>query len=254
MGRPIRNVTSTSGKGDTSHRRTFLGAGIAAVFGRAGVNADESTPRLETMTQWLKASPKMRKLALQSCLDRIRAMEPSIHAWVQVLPQKSTGRGSLSEIPFGVKDIIETRGLATEYGSSIYKGRIGTTDAAVIRELRKRGAILLGKTETTAFAYQTPAPTRNPRDLKHTPGGSSSGSAAAGAAGMVPSRLLLWRNRIQAHLWSSLHGRRLTAIAKPGHAWILHAHTKRYVGVVGIVGAFHGLCRGFRFRSARANA
>ncbi len=74
-------------------------------------------------------------------------------------------------------------------GSPIYKGRIGTEDAAIVRALRELGAILLGKTETTAFAYRTPAPTRNPRDLAHTPGGSSSGSAAAVAAGMVPVAL-----------------------------------------------------------------
>jgi Asp-tRNA(Asn)/Glu-tRNA(Gln) amidotransferase A subunit family amidase len=116
-------------------------------------------------------------------------MDSSIHAWVQVSPQKPTGRGKLSEIPFGVKDIIETRGLATEYGSPIYKGRIGTADAAIVRDMRQRGGILLGKTHAAAFAYRTPAPTRNPRDLEHTPGGSSSGSAAAIAAGMVPVAL-----------------------------------------------------------------
>jgi len=76
--------------------------------------------------------------------------------------------------------------MATEYGSPLYKGRVGTEDAAIIREMRSRGAILLGKTVTTAFAYRTPGPTRNPRNLDHTPGGSSSGSAAAVAAGMVP--------------------------------------------------------------------
>jgi Asp-tRNA(Asn)/Glu-tRNA(Gln) amidotransferase A subunit family amidase len=95
----------------------------------------------------------------------------------------------LSGIPFGAKDIMETRGLSTEYGSPIYKGRIGSDDAAIVRELRLRGAILLGKTQTTAFAYRTPAATRNPRNLEHTPGGSSSGSAAAVAAGMVPLAL-----------------------------------------------------------------
>ena len=116
-------------------------------------------------------------------------MDPSIHAWVQVLPQRPTGNGKLSEVPFGAKDIIETRGLSTEYGSPIYKGRIGTADAAIVREMRHRGAILLGKTHCTAFAYFTPPPTRNPRDLEHTPGGSSSGSAAAVAAGMVPVAL-----------------------------------------------------------------
>jgi Asp-tRNA(Asn)/Glu-tRNA(Gln) amidotransferase A subunit family amidase len=113
-------------------------------------------------------------------------MEASILAWVQVSPQRDPGRGRLSGIPYGVKDIVETRGLATEYGSPIYKGRIGTTDAAIIREMRGRGAILLGKTQTAAFAYAKPPPTRNPRDLGHTPGGSSSGSATAIAAGMAP--------------------------------------------------------------------
>ena len=141
---------------------------------------------METLSQWLLASPKTRQLELQACLNRIQKMEPSIHAWVQVQPQRPTGHGKLSEIPFGVKDTIETRGLSTEYGSPIYKGRVGSADAAIVREMRRRGAILLGKTQTTAFAYRTPAPTRNPRDLAHTPGGSSSGSAAAVAAGMVP--------------------------------------------------------------------
>ena len=116
-------------------------------------------------------------------------MDPSIHAWVQVAPQRPTGNGKLSEIPFGAKDIMETRGLSTEYGSPVYKGRIGTADAAIVREMRRRGAILLGKTHCAAFAYRTPAPTRNPRGLERTPGGSSSGSAAAVAAGMVPVAL-----------------------------------------------------------------
>ena len=139
-----------------------------------------------TLTQWLKASPEARRQALQICLDRIKELEPAIHAWVQVLPQQPLGHGKLFGIPFGVKDIFETRGMATEYGSPIYQGRIGSDDAAVVHDLRSRGAILLGKTQTTAFSYRTPAPTRNPRDLQHTPGGSSSGSAAAVAAGMVP--------------------------------------------------------------------
>jgi Asp-tRNA(Asn)/Glu-tRNA(Gln) amidotransferase A subunit family amidase len=162
----------------------LLIGGIAGAIGaKIGI---AQTPRLETLTQWLNASRSKREEALQQCLDRIREADPSIHAWVQVSPQKPTGDGKLAGIPFGAKDIIETRGLATEYGSSIYKGRIGTRDAAIVRELRRRGAILLGKTVTTAFAYFTPGPTRNPRDLEHTPGGSSSGSAAAVAAGMVP--------------------------------------------------------------------
>ena len=169
-------------------RRTFLFTGFAAAMGATmGVTSQKAL--LETLTQWFDASRRTRELALQPCLDRIRDMDPSIHAWVQVLPQRPTGKGKLSAIPFGVKDIIETRGLATEYGSPIYKGRIGAADAAIVRDLRQREGILLGKTQCTAFAYFTPPPTRNPRDLEHTPGGSSSGSPAAVAAGMVPFAL-----------------------------------------------------------------
>lgn len=144
---------------------------------------------LEALTDWMNASRGERETATQSCLDRIREQDPAIQAWAQVLPQPPTGDGPLSGIPFGAKDIIETRGLQTEYGSPIYKGRVGTEDAAIVRDLRARGAVLLGKTHTTAFAHRTPAPTRNPRNLNHTPGGSSSGSAAAVAAGMVPFAL-----------------------------------------------------------------
>jgi Asp-tRNA(Asn)/Glu-tRNA(Gln) amidotransferase A subunit family amidase len=116
-------------------------------------------------------------------------MDPKIQAWVQVAPQPALGDGPLSGIPFGAKDIMETRGLATEYGSAIYKGRTGAEDAAIVRQLRHLGATLLGKTHTTAFAYRDPPPTRNPSNPEHTPGGSSSGSAAAVAAGMVPLAL-----------------------------------------------------------------
>jgi Asp-tRNA(Asn)/Glu-tRNA(Gln) amidotransferase A subunit family amidase len=200
--------TATSFQSRKVDRRTFLCTGFAAAMSVAiqtpclrslfpslatalspARGGPEETTRLETLTQWLSASHETRRLALQSCLNRIQELDPSVHAWVQVSPQRPTGRGRLSEIPFGVKDIIETRGLATEYGSPIYKGRIGTADAAIVRAMRQRGGILLGKTHCTAFAYFTPPPTRNPRDLEHTPGGSSSGSAAAVAAGMVPLAL-----------------------------------------------------------------
>lgn len=126
---------------------------------------------------------------LKLCLERIREREPQVRAWVEVAPQPPTGSGPLDGIPFGAKDIFETRGLATEYGSPLYAGRTGQEDAALVTALRRAGAVLLGKTHTAAFAYFDPAPTRNPRDLGRTPGGSSSGSAAAVAAGMVPFAL-----------------------------------------------------------------
>jgi Asp-tRNA(Asn)/Glu-tRNA(Gln) amidotransferase A subunit family amidase len=167
-------------------RRSFLLSGIAAT----AYTALPSLPTQPlTFTQWMSATPKEREQGLQKCLDRIREMDSSIHAWVQVSPQKPTGDGKLAGIPFGVKDIIETRGMATEYGSPIYKGRISTEDAAIARDMRQRGGVMMGKTHCASFAYKTPPPTRNPRNLEHTPGGSSSGSAAAVAAGMVPIAL-----------------------------------------------------------------
>lgn len=143
----------------------------------------------ERLVEWVNASPEARTRALAKCLETIAFKDPRIHAWVQINPQPATDSGPLSGIPFGAKDIIDTRGLVTEYGSAIYRGRVGVEDADIITELKSRGAILLGKTQTTSFAYVTPGPTRNPRNVEHTPGGSSSGSAAAVAAGMVPLAL-----------------------------------------------------------------
>lgn len=122
-------------------------------------------------------------LTVKQCLDTIAARDGEIRAWSHVDP-RGGGAGPLAGVPFGVKDIFETAGLRTEYGSPIYTGRIGTKDSALVEMLCSLGAVLLGKTHTTAFAYYDPAPTRNPRNLGHTPGGSSSGSAAAVAAGM----------------------------------------------------------------------
>src|SRR5882762_10263366 len=152
--------------------KTSAAAGAAAGISdfaapATGRLAATEQPRLETLSEWLRADRDARKRGLDVCLQRIRELDPSIHAWVQVQPERPTADGPLSEIPFGAKDIIETQNMATEYGSPLYKGR-------------------LGKTVTTAFAYRSPGPTRNPRNLDHTPGGSSSGSAAAVAAGMVP--------------------------------------------------------------------
>lgn len=124
--------------------------------------------------------------AADECLRRIAALDGDVRAWVVVAPQSPASDGPLRGVPFGAKDIFETAGLATEYGSPLYAGRRGTHDAALVALLRSRGAILLGKTYTTAFASFDPAPTRNPAYPGHTPGGSSSGSAAAVAAGMVP--------------------------------------------------------------------
>ena len=146
-------------------------------------------PVLETFSDWLKASAAERERGMAASLERIRETDDTLHAFVSVRTQKPTGEGRLSGIPVGVKDVIETAGLPTEFGSPLYHGRVGPGDAAIVGELRQRGAVVMGKTHTAAFAYRQPGPTRNPWNPRHTPGGSSSGSAAAVAAGMVPCAL-----------------------------------------------------------------
>jgi Asp-tRNA(Asn)/Glu-tRNA(Gln) amidotransferase A subunit family amidase len=105
--------------------------------------------------------------------------------------QRAAGEppGPLYGVPVGVKDIIDTLDYPTEYGSAIHAGRYAVADATVVARLRAAGAVVFGKTVTTEFATFHPGPTRNPHNLEHTPGGSSSGSAAAVAAGMVPVAL-----------------------------------------------------------------
>lgn len=119
-------------------------------------------------------------------LRRIAELDPELRAWAAVLAEPAATQGPLCGLPFGAKDIFETRDLPTGYGSPLYAGRRGERDAALIEELRAAGAVLLGKTQTSAFASFEPAPTHNPRLPGHTPGGSSAGSAAAVAARMIP--------------------------------------------------------------------
>lgn len=173
---------------DLSRREAVSVLGML-LAGGAMKTAEATTDAPELLEEWLGASTSVRTRARAASLERIRKMDASVQAWVQVLPQPQIADGPLAGIPFGAKDIMETRDLVTEYGSPIYKGRHGNMDAAFIRRLRGLGAVLVGKTHTAQFAHRTPAPTRNPRNLEHTPGGSSSGSAAAVAAGMVPFAL-----------------------------------------------------------------
>ena len=101
----------------------------------------------------------------------------------------SRGEGALHGVPIAIKDIIDTHDMPTEHGSPIYKGIIPSSDAACVAMLRRAGAIILGKTVTPEFAAVTPGRTANPHNTKHTPGGSSSGSAAAVADFMVPAAI-----------------------------------------------------------------
>jgi len=144
---------------------------------------------LQKFVYALDSGEKTATDVLVECMRRIALTELDVRAWVEVIPQEPPFAGPLNGIPFGAKDIFETCGLATEYGSPLYEGRKGAYDAHVIGDLRRTGAVLLGKTRTTPFASFDATPTRNPRLAGHTPGGSSSGSAAAVAAGMVPFAL-----------------------------------------------------------------
>ena len=138
-----------------------------------------------------------------ACLERIAQVEPTVQAW-QFLDEehalaqaraadarRRSGEpvGPLNGIPVGIKDIIDTGDMPTENGTVLHKGRMPRMDAAVVARLRAAGAVIMGKTVTTECAYFNPGKTRNPHNPEHTPGGSSSGSAAAVAAHMVPLAL-----------------------------------------------------------------
>ena len=178
--------THTHAEGQSGMDLTDLyavGAGVGARLVREGVVSAE---------QWM-----------QACLERVRTVEAEVQAWAFLDPEyalaqaraadalKQSGQpiGPLHGVPVGLKDIIDTADMPTENGSVLHAGRTPSRDAAVVTMLRAAGAIVMGKTVTTEFATRHPGKTRNPHNPAHTPGGSSSGSAAAVAAGMVPLAL-----------------------------------------------------------------
>ena len=155
---------------------------------------------------------------LETCLARIDARESHVRAWVFVDGagaraqaerltrelRQGQYRGPLHGIPVGIKDIFDVFDWPTAAGSRLWKASIARQDATVVRRLREAGAVLVGKTVTTQYASFDPPPTRNPWKAARTPGGSSSGSAAALACGMC---LGLWGHRRAARS----RGRRRTA-------------------------------------------
>lgn len=153
-----------------------------------------------SMAKAMAAHETTAEAAVRICLARIAEREPELGAWLVV-----DGEGALTQakawdkartlgdkvpalagLPIAVKDNIETADLPTTYGSEIYDGHRPVADAACVAQARNAGAVVLGKTVTTEFAYYRPGKTVNPHHREHTPGGSSQGSAAAVAAGMVP--------------------------------------------------------------------
>jgi len=137
---------------------------------------------------------------VEACFDRIDELEESIGAWTHLDKQlaleqarqadrfrsRGLATGLLHGLPVGIKDIIDTSDYPTEYGTVLHEGRQPKQDATLVSLLREAGAIILGKTVTTELAVYSPGKTRNPHNTEYTPGGSSSGSAAAVAAAMVP--------------------------------------------------------------------
>jgi Asp-tRNA(Asn)/Glu-tRNA(Gln) amidotransferase A subunit family amidase len=132
---------------------------------------------------------------IDRCADAIAKREHEIGAFVALGIEAARKRAAesaslpLRGLPIGVKDIYDTADFPTQYGSTIYAGHRPKADAAMVALIRRAGGVVIGKTVTTEFASLEPARTRNPHNLAHTPGGSSSGSAAAVAAGMVPIAL-----------------------------------------------------------------
>ncbi len=137
---------------------------------------------------------------VEACLARVSEIDAQVQAWAFLDPEFALAQaraldqlrlegkpiGPLHGVPVAIKDIFDTTDMPTEYGSVLHAGRTPSRDATVVSLLRAAGAVIMGKTVTTEFAYFSPGKTRNPHNAEHTPGGSSSGSAAAVAANMVP--------------------------------------------------------------------
>jgi Asp-tRNA(Asn)/Glu-tRNA(Gln) amidotransferase A subunit family amidase len=137
---------------------------------------------------------------VRGCLQQIDRLEEQVQAWAFIDPELALNQaqdadqalqqgqplGPLHGVPVGIKDILDTKDMPTEDGTVLHAGRQPNKDATVVSRLREAGAVILGKTVTTELAVFSPGKTRNPHDVNRTPGGSSSGSAAAVAAGMVP--------------------------------------------------------------------
>lgn len=162
-------------------------------------------PGLSTLATDLRDGDLTPTALVADCYDRLEATEPRVEAWVDGAKERAwldaeaaaletrhpdpAERPPLFGVPVGVKDIFHVDGLPTRAGSELPPDAVVGEGAAVVDDLRAAGALVMGKTVTTEFAHAAPGPTRNPHDLDRTPGGSSSGSAAAVAAGHCPLAL-----------------------------------------------------------------
>ncbi len=181
------------------------------------------------------------------CIARIEAREPEIGAWAWFDPEyaraqarhldgyRKSGRplGPLHGLPVGLKDIIDTAKVPTENGCALDAGRVPLHDAYVVERLKQAGAIIMGKTVSTELAYMHPGKTRNPHNPAHTPGGSSSGSAAAVADGMVPLAVgsQTGGSVIRPASFCGVTGYKPTFGAVPRRGVLMQSHTLDTLGV-----------------------
>lgn len=166
-------------------------------------SSDPAAWSLTAAREAIRAGTLSPVALVEACLARIRASDEALQAWVHVDAdgaraqaaeraddaRRGVVRGPLHGIPVGIKDIFDVAGMPTRAGAAAWAHTMPDRDAVSVQMLRAKGAIILGKTHTTQFAFRDPAPTVNPWNREHTPGGSSSGSAAAVAARMVPVAL-----------------------------------------------------------------
>ena len=185
----------------------------------------------------------------RDCLDRIEVRDDEVRAWAFLDPEHALaqareadavlaagpGTGPLHGVPVGIKDIIDTGDMPTEHGSPLFRGDRPERDAACVAALRDAGAVILGKTVTTELANICPGKTRNPHDIRHTPGGSSSGSAAGVADFQMPLALgtQTGGSVIRPASFCGIYGLKpsLGFIARTGV--LLQSHTLDTVGVYG---------------------
>jgi Asp-tRNA(Asn)/Glu-tRNA(Gln) amidotransferase A subunit family amidase len=205
---------------------------------------------------WLSASEAARLIRggvisaeqlVEACLARVREVDGEIQAWAFLDPDHALAQaraadawrlegrptGPLHGVPVGIKDIFDTADMPTENGSVLYAGRTPSRDAAVVAMLRAAGAVIMGKTVTTELATYTPGKTRNPHNPEHTPGGSSSGSAAAVASGMVPLALGSQTNGsvVRPASFCGVYGFKPTHGLIPRHGMLALSRTLDQVGM-----------------------
>jgi len=209
-----------------------------------------------TNLHWLSASDAARLIRdgvvcsvelVEACLARVRETDAQIEAWAFLDPDHALAQarsadevrlsgqpiGPLHGVPMGIKDIIDTADMPTENGSVLHAGRTPSRDATVVAMVLAAGAVIMGKTVTTEFATRAPGKTRNPHNPAHTPGGSSSGSAAAVAAGMVPLALgsQTTGSTIRPASFCGVYGFKPTHGLIPRHGMLRLSRTLDHVGL-----------------------